>query len=199
MNPDAAHGTAGLDTSMPPPPRPIEHRDLDPRGWWLSVVGGTALALLGVWMLANPFRSVGVLAALVGASLVVSGVVEAIAERDEASGTGPLAWVAGGLLVAAGLVVLAWPDITLWALAVVAGATTIVVGIGAVAVALGRRGRPGWPAQLALGLLGIAVGAAVLAWPDATLVILAVLLGLRAVGVGVLAVAMGVQAHRLTG
>jgi len=196
MTPDAARGNPESLNAVPPPPRPIELRDLDPSGWWLSVVGGLALAALGAWMLANPFRSVGVLAALVGASLIVSGIVEVVAQRGP-DGLGLAAWVGGGLLVVAGAVVLAWPDITLWALAVVTGASLLVIGVCAVGVALTHRSQPGWQAELALGTLSIVVGLAVLAWPDATLVILAVLLGVRALVVGILAVATGWQAHRL--
>jgi uncharacterized membrane protein HdeD (DUF308 family) len=196
MTPDAAHGGPDHLNAVPPPPRPIEYRDIDPSGWWLSVGGGLALAALGAWMLANPFRSVGVLAALVGASLIVSGVVEVLAQRGP-GGLGWPAWVGGGLLVVAGAVVLAWPDITLWALAVVTGASLLVIGMCAIGVALTHRSTTGWQAELALGAVSVVVGAAVLAWPDATLVILAVLLGVRALVVGLLAVATGWQAHRL--
>jgi uncharacterized membrane protein HdeD (DUF308 family) len=196
MTPDAAHGGQEFANAVPPPPRPIEYRDLDPSGWWVSVLGGIALAALGVWMLANPFRSVGVLAALVGASLIVSGVVEVLAQRGS-PGVGWPAWVGGGLLVVAGVVVLAWPDITLWALAVLTGASLLIIGVCAVAIALAHRERTGWQAELALAVFSIVVGAAVLAWPDATLVILAVLIGVRALVVGVLAIVTGWQAHRL--
>jgi uncharacterized membrane protein HdeD (DUF308 family) len=197
MRPDAGTGMADLETSIPPPPRPIEYRDLDPRGWWLSVLGGTALAVLGVWMVTNPFRSVVVLAALVGITLIVSGVVE-ILTRGGSQELGWSAWIAGGLLVISGIVVLAWPDITLWAIAAVVGASLVMAGLLGVVIVLARREHPGWPIELALAALSVAVGAVVLTWPDATLVVLAVLLGVRAVGIGLIAVATGWQAHRLT-
>lgn len=188
---------AEFETSIPPPPRPIEYRDIDPGGWWLSILGGIALAALGVWMLTNPFRSVVVLAVLVGISLIVSGVVEILA-RGGSQDLGWPAWIAGGLLVATGILVLAWPDITLWAVAAVAGVSLVLAGLLGIAITLARRERPGWPVELALAALSIAVGAIVLTWPDATLVVLAVLLGVRAVGLGLIAIATGWQAHRLT-
>jgi uncharacterized membrane protein HdeD (DUF308 family) len=183
--------------TVPPPPRPIEYQDVDTAGWWLSVLAGLALVALGVWLLANPFRSVVVLAVLVGASLIVGGIVEAVALGGR-SGLGWLAWVAGGLLVAAGIVVLAWPDITLWALAALAGAGLILAGLLRAATAVTRREDTGWVAELALDGLTIAAGAVVLAWPGATVLVLAVLLGLRALATGVVAIAVGWQAHRLT-
>ncbi|HEX6419812.1 MAG TPA: DUF308 domain-containing protein [Acidimicrobiales bacterium] len=179
--------------AIPPPPRPIEHAGVESGGWWLaSIVGGIALALLGVWMLANPFESVVVLAWLVGISLIVAGVVEILALHHE-RGLGVAVWLSGGLLVVAGVAVLAWPDATLWTLAVLAGAGLVLTGAARILVALTSRGRTDMPVQLALGGLSVAVGAAVLAWPDATLVVLAVLLGLRAVATGLVGVGMGWQ------
>jgi uncharacterized membrane protein HdeD (DUF308 family) len=106
-------------------------------------------------------------------------------------------WVAGGLLVVAGIVVLVWPDITLWALAVAAGIALLVSGVVHTMWALARRDRPDRAAQVAVGALGAALGLVVLAWPGATLVVLAVLLGLRAIVTGIVAVATGVQLRRL--
>jgi uncharacterized membrane protein HdeD (DUF308 family) len=186
--------TGGHPTPVPPPPRPIDYRDVDPSGWWLSILAGVALVVLGLWLLANPFRSVVVLAVLVGVSLIVSGIVEAIARDD----LGPAAWIAGGLLAVAGIAVLVWPDITLWALAALAGAGLVVAGLAGIVIASTHRDRPGWLGDLGLAILGIAVGVVVLAWPDATLVVLAVLLGVRAIGTGLVAVATGWHVQRLT-
>jgi uncharacterized membrane protein HdeD (DUF308 family) len=200
VRPDAGTpGVDGLETPMPPPPpRPIEYRDIDPAGWWLSVLAGTALVGVGLWLLANPFRSVVVLAVLIGISLIVSGVVEALA-RGGPQELGWPAWIAGALLVATGIAVLVWPDITLWAVAGLAAAGLILAGVLGVAIALTRRDRPGRQAGLALAALSIVVGAVVLAWPDATLVVLAVLLGVRAVITGLIAIATGWRAWRLAG
>lgn len=179
-------------SAIPPPPRPIELAGVESGGWWLAIVGGIALAVLGVWMLANPFESVVVLAWLVGISLIVAGAVEIMALHDE-RGIGLAVWLSGGLLVVTGGAVLVWPDITLSALAALAGAGLVLTGAARILVALTSRDRTGRPVQLALGGLSVAVGAVVLAWPDATLVVLAVLLGLRAVVTGLLGVGMGWQ------
>jgi uncharacterized membrane protein HdeD (DUF308 family) len=188
---------ADPETAVPPPPRPIEYQDIDPSGWWLSILGGLALVAVGVWLLANPFGSVVVLAVLVGASLIVGGIVEAVAQGGPKDLGWP-AWVAGGLLVATGILVVAWPDITLWALAVLAGAGLVLVGLLRAATAVMTHDGTGRAGDLALAGLTIAAGAVVLAWPDATVVVLAVLLGLRALATGLVAVGIGWQAHRLT-
>ena len=182
--------------AVPPPPRPVEYADRDSRGWWISVLGGIALILLGVWLLTNLFESVVVLAWLIGISLIVAGIVEIMAlhsVRDLAAA----AWLSGGLLIAGGIAVLVWPDVTLWAIAVVAGLALILAGILEVVVALGDRDSGDMPLRLALGGLTAAVGVIVLVWPGQTLVVLAVLLGLRAIGSGLVAIGIGWQMRRL--
>lgn len=185
---------AGFD-AVPPPPRPIEYADRDARGWWISVLGGIALIVLGVWLLTNLFESVTVLAWLIGISLIVAGIVEVLAlhaVREVAAA----AWISGGLLVAGGIAVLVWPDATLWALAVVAGLVLLLAGILRVIVALGDRDSGDMPLQLGLGGLTATLGIVVLVWPGQTLVVLAVLLGLRAIGSGLVAIGVGLQMRR---
>ena len=152
--------------------------------------------VLGVWLLTNLYDSVTVLAWLVGVSLIVSGIIEVLALHGE-RGIGFAVWLSGGLLVAAGIVVLVWPDITLWALAVLAGIGLILAGVLRVVVALTERDQPDFVVNLAIGVLGVVLGAMVLAWPEATLVVLAVLLGIRFVVSGVVAIGMGWQLHRM--
>lgn len=180
----------------PPPPRPIEYRDLDDSGWWLGMLTGVALVVVGIWMLTNLFESTVVLALLVGASLIVGGVVEVIA-LSGSGGLGWQAWVAGGLLVAAGVAVIAWPDVTLWAITVVAGAALLLTGVLRVIDALTNREAGGSPFRLGLGGIGIALGLLILAWPEATLVVLAITVGIRAVASGLVAIGLSWQMHRL--
>ena len=180
----------------PPPPRPIEYADVDASGWWVSVVGGVIMVLLGLWVLTNLYDSVVVLAWLVGLSLIVAGTLEILALHGE-PGMGWAVWVSGGLLIAAGVAVVAWPDITLWALAVVAGIALVAAGAVRVAVALSVRDQPDFALHLGLGALGVALGVVVLVWPEATLVVLAFILGIRFLVTGVVAIGVGWQLHRL--
>ena len=180
----------------PPPPRPIEYAEADTSGWWVSLVSGIVLVLLGLWVLTNLYDSVVVLAWLVGISLIVAGVVELLALHGEA-GMGLAVWISSGLLIAAGIVVLVWPDITLWALAVLAGIAILLTGLVHLALAFADRRAPDFALQLGIGALGIVLGIAVLVWPDATLVVLAFLLGIKFIVTGVIAIGVGWQLHRL--
>jgi uncharacterized membrane protein HdeD (DUF308 family) len=183
-----------LGASIPPPPRPIEYRDVDARGWWATVLVGFALVALGLWLLTNLYESVTVLALLVGVSLVAGGLLEVVVATK--AGVGWAGWVAGGLLVIAGVVVLAWPDITLWALAVAAGLALMAGGALHALWALSLPRGTDRTVQIVVGVLGVVLGAVVVAWPDATLVVLAILMGIRAVVTGIVAIATGWQLHR---
>lgn len=192
-----ANVDAGFGAAIPPPPRPIEYRDVDDSGWGWSIVAGVLLVGLGLWLVTNPYRSVEVLALLVGAALIVAGVVEVVAFGAEGR-LGWAAWVAGAAVAAAGVAVIVWPDATLWAIAVLAGVGLVVTGVIRLAVALeSHRIRPDWPLQLGLGVVSIVAGGVVLAWPDATLEVLGFLLGVHALVTGLVAIGTGWQLHRL--
>jgi uncharacterized membrane protein HdeD (DUF308 family) len=91
--------------------------------------------------------------------------------------------------VAVGVMILAWPGISVYALTVVFGAYTLATGVvefGTAFTAQATEGR-GW---LTLrGLLGITVGILVFAWPAISALALLYVIGAYAVALGILAVA----------
>jgi uncharacterized membrane protein HdeD (DUF308 family) len=103
-----------------------------------------------------------------------------------------LRWMLGlhGLAsVAFGVMILAWPGITVYALTIVFGAYTLVTGgveLGNAVTAQGREER-GW--LILRGLLGITVGVLVFAWPSISALALLYVIGGYAVALGILCVA----------
>ena len=179
--------------AVPSPRRPVGDQAADRRLWWTTMLSGALLVVLGVWMLTNLVESVTFLAVLVGLSLIVGGFVEVAAADD--AGLGWPAWLAGAVLVVAGATILVWPDITLWSLAVAAGAALVVTGTLRSIWAVGR---PDSGPQLGLGLLTVAVGVVVLVWPGTTLLVIALFAGIRALVTGLVAIGIGWQLRRLT-
>jgi uncharacterized membrane protein HdeD (DUF308 family) len=187
---------------LPPPlgPAPVPTDYLDDaaaveageaRRWWLAVLLGALSVGLGVWMLSNLADSVFVLALIIGVSLITGGLVDAFVLGQRRPRWA--AWIEGLLLVLAGIVVLTWPDITLWALTFAGGLALLLGGVVQLLIALAHRHRPTWTLDLGLGVLGVVLGTIVLAWPEATMVVVAVLFGIRAVVVGLIAIAAGWQ------
>ena len=95
--------------------------------------------------------------------------------------------------VAVGVMILAWPGISVYALTIVFGAYTLATGIvefGTAFTAQGKEER-GW--LILRGLLGITVGVLVFAWPGISALALLYVIGAYAVGLGILAVAASFQ------
>jgi uncharacterized membrane protein HdeD (DUF308 family) len=87
-----------------------------------------------------------------------------------------------------GVMILAWPGISVYALTIVFGAYTLATGIvefGSAFTAQGRDER-GW--LILRGLLGIAVGVLVFAWPGISALALLYVIGGYAVALGILCV-----------
>jgi uncharacterized membrane protein HdeD (DUF308 family) len=164
--------------------------------WLVPVVLGAATVVLGVVVLANPFATARTLAILVAIGLLVHGVLEALRARRTPRPVMSLASAA--LLVLGGIVALIWPGITLWILAVVVGMSIVLSGAVKVTAAVAdRRGFAGWPLLLISGMLSVVIGVVAVAWPEATVVVLAVLFGLQLAVVGLVEIAAGFELRRV--
>src|SRR4029450_7853795 len=98
-------------------------------------------------------------------------------------------WVLGlhGLAsVAFGVMILAWPGISVYALTIVFGAYTLATGIAELGTAFTAQAREerGW--LLLRGLLGISIGVLVFAWPGISALALLYVIGWYAVALGIL-------------
>jgi uncharacterized membrane protein HdeD (DUF308 family)/alpha-beta hydrolase superfamily lysophospholipase len=132
----------------------------------------------GVVLTVRPFTSVEVLVLLVGINAVLTGVLM-LADRDAEPSTRRL--VVGGAWVLLGVGVLAWPGLSVAALAVVVGVGLVVNGILDAVHAVTGRGRPERVALFLGGLTSVVFGVLALSWPDVTVFVVAVLFGARTV------------------
>ena len=165
---------------------PTERDPLARSLWWLLLLAGIASSVLGVLLIFRPFKSVVALAWLIGLFLIVSGLAGLLSARRREYGVGVAV-----LSIVVGVVLLVWPDITVQALAVFAGIGYVVRGVLRSAIALVDRSEF-WLGLLLVGLLGIALGVAVMVWPDVTVAVIGVVLGIGALvgGIGEIAVAL---------
>ncbi|MEP6630200.1 MAG: lipase family protein [Lapillicoccus sp.] len=148
---------------------------------WLRVVVGLVVTALGVVLVVRPLSSLTVLGVYVGISCIVSGVGDLVT-RSARDGLRPV--VTGVLWTLFGLVVLVWlgRSVNLLGPAV----AVLLVVSGAVRVLDLRRGTTSERVLGALfGLAEMAFGGAALLWPDATLLVVALLFGMRCVVFGV--------------
>lgn len=95
-------------------------------------------------------------------------------------GSRTLAIVAGLIALGAGIVLLAWPDRTVTVVAVIVGLFLILSGLAQALDALvtHRRGTY-WGLLLLRGVIDLGVGLAAVFWPDITVWVLVVLIGIE--------------------
>lgn len=145
---------------------------------WVSLLVGLACVVVGVVLVARPFTSLSVLVALVAVALLATGVMELAAVP--VSLVPAITVLTGVGWLGAGIVVLAWPGITIVALAIVAGVSMIIGGAARVVSALRGTADQRLAACLS-GLASVIFGVLALSWPDVTVLVIAVVFGARTV------------------
>jgi uncharacterized membrane protein HdeD (DUF308 family) len=164
------------------------------RRWWWFLAAGIVTGLIGVLVLFRPIAGVFGLALLIATGLIVSGISELASIPSWDSPWVPA--VFGGLSLVAGIATVAWPDITLWILTVLIGLSLLLRGALRVVGSLVTR-PPWWGGYLAVGVVEAGLGIAALAWPTATLTVLALIMGINLILVGSAQITFGLAAKRL--
>lgn len=159
--------------------------------WWAFLALGAVSVVVGLLLVLDLFAAVTTLALLVALGLVVTGIGELMSAGRYRS---VLGFVAGAVLVVGGILAAVWPDITLWALAVIVGIDLLISGIARIVGAIQFR-VDGWGWLLFGGVLSVVVGVMALVWPEATILVLGVLLGLRMLLFGVSEIMFGLALH----
>jgi uncharacterized membrane protein HdeD (DUF308 family) len=133
----------------------------------------------GILVIVYPDITLGVFAVIAGVNFLFLGafaIVESIVEDERDTAARVLVAVLGVLGVIAGLVVIRHPGQSLLAVVVVIGIWLVLAGVIDLAQAIADpRDRA---ARTIAGLLDLALGILILAWPDISLKTLAVLIGI---------------------
>jgi uncharacterized membrane protein HdeD (DUF308 family) len=163
--------------------------------WWVFLLLGAVAVALGLLLIFDLFTAVRTVALLAAFGLIVNGLDELVAVGRYRSVLGV---VAGVVLVVAGVLAALWPGITLWVLAVVTGIGLLVSGVARIIGALALRVE-GWGWLFVAGVLSVAAGVLALFWPDATILVLGLLLGIRILFFGISEIAFGLALHDVHG
>ncbi|WP_138758985.1 lipase family protein [Modestobacter altitudinis] len=159
---------------------------------WVLVVIGAATTALGLLLALRPLSSLTALGIYTGASCVVSGVGDLVTRRDQA---GRLSLAIGIGWVLAGSAVLAWLGRSLQLLGPFVAGLLFVTGV--VKLLDLRRGLTTDRLLTgAFGLSEVAFGLVAWAWPDATLLIVALLFGVRTAGFGLTLLGRAIAVRR---
>ena len=146
----------------------------------LAVVIGISLVVLGVFIVSRPLTSLWLLGVYVGVSAIVSGIADLGDPRRT-----PVWWnrLVSAIWILGGAAILIWLGRSLELLPVALALLLVVGGLGSLAgVARGRASER--VLAVAVGISQIAFGVLALLWPDVTLLVVAVLFGVRTVVFG---------------
>jgi uncharacterized membrane protein HdeD (DUF308 family) len=148
---------------------------------------GVAALVIGVVLLFNPVAAAHTLALLIGLAFVIGGMLELAVGWD--SGHRWATFLLGAILVLGGILAAAWPGATLFTIALVTGLSLIAHGAVRVGIAVVARNEvPGWGWLALAGAVNVVVGVMAIAWPQATVFVLSVILGLQIALFGLLLV-----------
>lgn len=168
---------------------------------WVRIVLALASIALGAVIVVRPTAALSVLALLLGGGMVLTGILDFADLRAPGGDEGrrarrwrsvlPFGWVALGIFV------LAWPGLTVRAVAVITGILLVVNGAAGLGTAIFKdRGWDDRIADAAFGATGIIFGALALVWPDITLLVVAVVFGASLIMRGIVALWTTIRRRR---
>lgn len=157
--------------------------------WGLVLAFGLVSVALGAAMVVWPKATVAVVAILLGAWLLVSGVfslVASFAATEGDTGGRVLAGIAGALSILLGVLCFRGIFQAVEILALFVGIGWLMRGIFETVAGLQSKGRPGRGWTIAIGVLSIVAGFVVLVWPAPSLVVLAWISGIWLIVLGII-------------
>jgi uncharacterized membrane protein HdeD (DUF308 family) len=164
------------------------------RNWTTLLLNGLVLIVAGVLIWSIDW-SVESLSTFIGALFIFEGLwVMLTAGIDNRAAN----FLTGLLSVAAGIVIIVWPDPSLIVLGIFLGSWLIVVGTISISGAFAARGViPDWWLLLLLGVSEVILGVLALADPGATLAALITVGGIWAVAIGAMRIVLAFQLRNL--
>jgi uncharacterized membrane protein HdeD (DUF308 family) len=149
--------------------------------WGAVLAAALGVIAVGIMLLVWPKATLIVVAFLIGAALLVAGVVrlvDGVTARSGSSGGMRAADIIIGILaILAGLYCMKHHALTIAVLALVVGAYWIIHGVGDLVVAASAGPVPGRGLKVVAGLFSMAAGFIILFWPGISLLLLLTITG----------------------
>lgn len=156
--------------------------------WKVALVEGLVWVILGIVVTLHPSTSLNVICVLIGIMVLIGGVVRLVSSFSASHDHRALTAVIGVFMVTVGVLLIRHLHFSRLLVAVLVGLVFIVQGTLSLLVGLSGDAREGrtWP--IVMGLLSLAAGIVVIAVPENSLNVLAVLLGIWFIVLGVVTI-----------
>lgn len=171
------------------------------KNWWLILLRGVCTVIFGVLAFLWPGVTLFTLVILYGVFALADGVFSLLAAITGRTGDAeePRWWLAviGALGLAAGVLTLLWPGMTAIVLLLFIAAWSIATGIMQIvgAVRLRKEVDGEW-LLIASGVLSVAFGLALLAWPGAGALAMVLVIGAFAIVEGILLISFSLKLRK---
>lgn len=165
------------------------------KSWWLFVILGVICLITGFLAIVWPGLTLLTLGIFAGIYLMIAAIMEIIDAIFGDPGGRALSAILGIISLIAGLIFLRRPGESLLAIVIVAGIFLVAEGVIRVVRAFGSVGNRWW--GVAAGVVDVAIGALILAWPGIGLVTLAVFFAITMIVRGALAIFLGFRLRSL--
>lgn len=159
--------------------------------WWIVVLFGIITLGVGIFFVASPHETLSTFTVIAGIFLLVDGVLAILASIiGKGDGRGLLATL-GVLSVIAGLLLIKHPFNALVVFVMIVGIWFVASGVVRLISAIGEReGRGG---NIAMSLIDLIAGIAILSWPDLSLSTFAVIVGIVLIIRGFASIYLGIE------
>jgi uncharacterized membrane protein HdeD (DUF308 family) len=170
--------------------------DIARSAWPAFMAAGLACLVVGILLLFWPKATLTIVAVLIGASLLVTGLLRLIDgfTAHDASGGRRAANVVIGLLAGiVGLYCLKHPHFTIATLAIIVGIFWVMHGVADLAVGLSAGAFPSRGLTIIAGFFSVIAGLLVLFWPTISVTILIAVIGTWLILYGILMAVLAVS------
>jgi uncharacterized membrane protein HdeD (DUF308 family) len=165
------------------------------QNWWAFVLQGIAAIAVGVAAFVVPGPTLAAFLAVFGAYAIVSGLFEIVGGFSMTGGPKWSLVAAGVLAIAVGVLTFVYPANTAVAATLLVGIYAIVMGVGRGAAASMLRGTSGnWTLWLS-AIVSVAFGVLLIAAPGDGVLAVLYLIGFYAIFAGITAIAFGLRLH----
>jgi uncharacterized membrane protein HdeD (DUF308 family) len=167
--------------------------------WPAFMAGGIGSLILGIILLAWPKETLTVVAVLIGAALVVAGLlrlVDGFTAHEMSGGRRVASVVIGLIAIVLGLYCIRHYHITIAALAIIVGLFWVIHGIADIGIGLFAGGLPGHGLTILAGVLSLCAGLIVLFWPTISITVLVAVIGIWLIVYGIMAGLLALRLRR---